>query len=546
MKSELVRQLWSQFWESPEQWHKLVSPSSLVPDSQDKTVIFNTAGMQQLVPYLTGKSHSLGKRIYNIQRCVRTNDIDDIGDERHLSMFEMMGNWSLWDYFKKESLTWSIRFLTEVIGIDISRIGATIFVGKNWIPKDLEAKNILLTLGIPEERIKELDEDNFWGPAGTIGPCGPCSEIYVDRWDDYGPNDRNLWVNDRFIEVWNNVFMEYYKDEKGVYTKLSQQNVDTGMGFERLMMIIQWKETIFETDIFEGIIKTIEEFFGNVYPPYNTLENNFSSEQKTLTRSFRIITDHVRSSVFLMADGVIPSNEGRGYVLRRLIRRMYYHMIKINKNSYLSWDAVAQCIELLVGNIALKYSTAYSHIDYNKTHITYGLITEIWQFQEALKRWEKVLEEIVKTQQTKIISGTNAFLLYDTYGFPIELTQEVAINFWFTVDLNWFSQELEIAKDKSRKSSSQMFKKSLDWAKYLEWIPQTKFLWYIDVTLVKFSLLKEIDLEWAKVLVFDSTPFYAESGGQTSDKGSIELDDGRIFEVVDVQKYAWVFLHFVK
>ncbi|HMT01052.1 MAG TPA: alanine--tRNA ligase [Candidatus Absconditabacterales bacterium] len=548
MKSEQVRNLRKKFREETEQNHKEVQPCSLVPSSQDKTVIFNTSGMQQLVPYLTGKEHPLGKRLFNIQRCVRTNDIEDIGDERHLSMFEMMGNRSLGNYFKKESLKRSIHFLTKELQIPIEKIGATIFIGGNGIAKDLEAKEILLANGISPDKIRELDEDNFRGPPGAVGPCGPCCEIFVDRGEAYGPADRNIGTNDRYTEVWNNVFMEFYKDDQGNYTKLKQQNVDTGMGLERLCMFLQNKETIFETDIFEEIIKTIEKNTESTYPAYNQKEEEWGAFEKRQVKSFRIVCDHIRASCFLLMDGVIPSNEGRGYVLRRLIRRMYYHTMilsnekKNGEGKTLSFDEIKNLVTAIVS----KFSSAYPELIRQSDSITKELSKEIENFKATIKRGEKQLNDILDGNEKKIISGAEAFTLYDSYGFPVELTIEIAKMQGIEVDLIGFEKELEKAREKSRSGASSMFKKTVDRAQFLEGIPTTEFVGYHSEENAEMKLLKKIELEENTVLIFDKTPFYAQGGGQTGDFGTIVDNDGTTYQISDVQKYEGVFLHFIK
>lgn len=272
-------------------------------DSENKSVLFTVAGMQPFVPYLVGKPHPLGSRLYNIQKCIRTNDIDDIGDERHLSMFEMMGNWSLGDYFKKEAITRSIEFLVDVLGIDKSKLGATIFAGDEaaGIPRDDESFGVLQALGVQHIKEMSFDEhgesDNFWTP-GPVGPCGPCVEFYYDRGDAFGPDDWDMGVNDRYTEIRNNVMMSYYQDGSGNgFQPLAQKNVDTGMGFERLNMVLQDTETIFETDVFASAREIIAAHTDTTYSDY--------------LQSYRVIMDHLRAATFLICDGVLPSNEGR-------------------------------------------------------------------------------------------------------------------------------------------------------------------------------------------------------------------------------------------
>ena len=543
MKSEQIRQEWKKFWESEPRNHKELKPAPLVPE-WDKTSLFTVAGMQQLVPYLSWKPHPDGKRLYNIQKCVRTPDIDEIGDERHLTMFEMMWNWSLGDYFKKESLTWSVEFLTKVCGIPLEKIWATIF----WWSKELgleedkEARKILNELGIPNERIRAMEE-NWWGPAGEIGPCGPDCEFYVDRWEEFWPADWLMDDNDRYTEIWNNVFMEFYKNEDWTFTKLPQQNVDTGMGLERLAMILQWKKTIFETDLFEWIIKAIEKGTGIKYPPYSVDEDKLSESEKQITRRFRIITDHLRWSLFLVADGVIPSNEARGYVLRRLIRRAFYNLYLLNKE--IDYKKVVKNIYKAVEEKYWKFRTNLQ----NNENLVKIIVNEMEKFEKTIQRWLKLIEEEIerlKSQWKDTIEWEIIFKLYDTYGFPFELTKEIAENEWLKVDEKWFKEYMQQAKEKSKANAKDVFKRWIDWAKYLEGIPPTEFVGYEQLELENPKVLKYFEVEWNKIYIFDKTPFYAEWGGQTADKWEIILDDGKILKVKDVKKFAGVYLHFVE
>ncbi len=576
--SEKIRQLWKQFWESSPRDHKRAKPDSLIPSQEDKTVLFTTAWMQQFVPYLMGKPHPLGKRLYNIQKCVRTWDIDEVGDERHLTFFEMMGNWSLWDYFKKEAISWSYEFLTDYLKIPSNKIWATIFKWEKWIPKDEESQKYWQQVGVPAERIKPLGaDDNFWGPAWEIWPCGPSTEIYVDRWPAWGPDDRNLGTNDRYIEVWNDVFMEFYKDKQGNYTPLPQKNVDTWMGLERITMIMQEVPTVFETDLFEPIIKVIakhwmvdyplEKYFWNADKPEVVSQLSDSKELSTLssveageelkknivylnsldlTRRFRIIADHIRSSVFLIADGVSPSNEGRWYVLRRLIRRLYYNFLLLDNK--VDPKNVTPFVSEVVDIIAQKYGPWRQNVDTSREQVKKVLLDEISKFQKTISGGMKLLSKFLSSA-TKRLDGEIVFKLYDTYGFPAELTQEIAQSKGIDIDWEGFEAQMQKAKDKSRQGTSAVFKRWVDWAKYISWLPQTEFVGYDRLELDWSSLLRDFRVEelwWQRVLVFDKTPFYPEWGWQKGDKGEIILDDWKRLRVVDTQKFAWVILHFVK
>ena len=542
MKSEDIRKKWKEFWEWSPRDHKELKPASLVPQ-QDKTSLFTVAWMQQLVPYLSWKPHPDGKRLYNIQKCIRTPDIDEIGDERHLTMFEMMWNWSLGDYFKEESLKWSVEFLTKVCGIPLERIWATIFWWNKqlWLWEDIQSRKILNKLWIQDERIRAL-EDNWWGPAWEVGPCWPDCEFYVDRWDEFWPADWLMDDNPRYTEIWNNVFMEFYKNSDWSFSKLPQQNVDTWMWLERLAMILQNKNTIFETDLFEWILKNIEKFTEKKYPPFYKNENDLNNQEKQITRRFRIITDHLRWSLFLIADGVIPSNEARWYVLRRLIRRAFYNIYLLNKSANYK-----NLVYEVANWVKQKYGPFWTNLN-NIEPLVEILLSEIDKFNKTIQKWLKLIEEeILKIKQSweKEISGEILFKLYDTYGFPFELSKEIAEVEELTVDEKWFKQLLKQAKEKSRQNAKNVFKRWIDWWKYLEWIPPTKFIWYDSLELENPKLLKYFEIEGNKIYVFDKTPFYAESWWQTADKWKIILDDGTVLNVIDVQNIWGVYLHFI-
>ncbi len=543
MKSEQIRKEWSKFWEDKTRNHKQLSPAPLVPQG-DKTSLFTVAGMQQLVPYLSGKPHEDGTRLYNIQKCVRTPDIDEIGDERHLTMFEMMWNWSLGDYFKKESITWSVEFLHNVCKIPLEKIWATIFLWNKdlGLEEDKEARKILNECGIPDSRIRAMEE-NWWGPAGEVGPCGPDCEFYVDRWEEFGKDNWLLDENDRYTEIWNNVFMEFYKNQDKSFTPLPAQNVDTGMGLERLVMILQWQKTIFETDLFEWIIKVIENQTWLKYPPYTVDEDKLNKEEKWITRRFRIITDHIRWSLFLISDGVLPSNEWRWYVLRRLIRRAFYNMYLLNKDI-----DYKKTVKEIYKAVEEKYGQFRTNLQNNET-LSDIIITEMEKFERTISKWLKLLEEIIKTIEdvnSDTIEWEVIFKLYDTYGFPFELTKEIAEEKELNVDEKWFKKYMQEAKNKSKANAKWVFSRWIDWAKYLDWIKPTEFVWYDNLELENPKLLKEIEIDWQKIYVFDKTPFYAEWGWQTADTWEIELDDGTVVKVQDVKKVAGVYLHFVE
>jgi len=748
LTSEQIRLLRKKFWEDPKRKHKWLPPDKLVPTHGDTTAMFTLAGMQQLVPYLMWKKHPLWTRLYNIQKCVRTNDIDEVWDERHLTFFEMMWNWSLGDYFKKEAINRSFEFLTEYLGISKDKLGATIFKWEENIPMDKESMKIWEELWIPKERIKPLwKDDNFRGPAWEIWPCWPCTEIYFDRWDLWWENDWNLGENDRYLEIRNDVFMEYYKGEvwreiwRGLkrwrgseensgeiwregkiwwekvltekdevvseidkktykiiwiaidiqkkhgglltekqyqriladrlkqlwfkveleksieildswkkygerfadlvvdneivielkntnsqqeykkaikqlraylekwwykvwlvlnfwvtplwkirlnwkktlqtssenssdlyyYTPLPQKNVDTGMGLERITMVMQWVPTVFETDLFEPILSKISEILWIKYPLedvyWKNIENLSDNQKQNLIkkvlekvkndsvlsnilRRFRIIADHIRAAVFLIADGVVPSNEGRWYVLRRLIRRLYYNLILLKQ---LNTNEINRFVDSLVEVIVSKYWKWRPEIKEEKDSVKRILLNEILKFRKTIDKWLSLITNFIsklEKEKNKVIPSEIIFKLYDTYGFPVELIEEIASSHGIKVDVEWFKKLMKEAKDRSRQATKTVFKRGIDWWKYLKWLPQTEFIGYEKFKETEVKLLKdfevEIDGKKIRVLIFDKTPFYAEWWWQTADKWKVILDNWEELEVYDVQKYAGVYLHFVR
>ena len=396
MDSNEIRSRFLKFFE--QRGHKIIPSASLVPEN-DPSVLFNTAGMQPLVPYLLGQEHPMGKRIVDIQKCVRTGDLEDIGDNRHFSFFEMMGNWSLGDYFKEDAIKWSYEFLTnkeEGLGLDINRLYFTIFEGDQNASFDQESKDIWMSLGIPENRIYALGaEDNWWSP-GDNGPCGPCSEMFYDMSGNVGELSKEEFLEavkkEDVIEIWNDVFMEYEKKDGKVIGKLKQKNVDTGAGLERITAVMQGKQTAYDTDLLSRVMELI----------------NINSNPVSSINSHRIIADHMRTSVFLISDGVMPSNTARGYVLRRLLRRLVMQSKKINLSKV--------HILSLVDPIVIKYQDIYSDsLRGNNKKIMAVIDDEISKFEKTLEQGLKEFEK-----------GIDPFTLATTYGFPIELTEELA------------------------------------------------------------------------------------------------------------------------
>ena len=430
--------------------HVEISGRSLIPEN-DPTVLFTTAGMHPLVPYLMGEPHPAGTRLTDVQKCVRTGDIDDVGDASHLTFFEMLGNWSLGDYFKKESIAYSFEFLTDekYLGIPIDKLSFTVFEGNEDAPRDEESASIWESLGVSKDRIFFLPkEDNWWGPAGETGPCGPDTEIFIDTGKPAcGSNCRPGCNCGKYVEIWNNVFMQYHKNMDGSFSPLKRKCVDTGMGVERTVAMLQGKPSVYNTEAFTSIIKSIEDISGVKY----------GDNEKTDT-SIRIIADHVRTACFILGDPktTLPSNIGAGYVLRRLIRRAVRHGKKLGiDGNFLSVPASA---------VIAQNARFYTELKENETLILTELKAEEDKFLETLKKgeaeFEKMLPNLLKNPK-KIIPGRMAFKLYDTYGFPIELTEELASESGLTVNREEFDEAFKKHQELSRAGSEQVFKGGL-------------------------------------------------------------------------------------
>ena len=416
--------------------HKQIPSAPVVPEN-DPSVLFNTAGMQPLIPYLMGEPHPYGTRLCDYQKCIRTNDLDSIGDTTHHTFFEMLGNWSLGDYFKDESIAWSFEFLTEYLNIPVERLAVTVFAGNELIPFDEVSYNKWLSLGIKKERIARTVEDNFW-IAGASGPCGPDTEIFYFRSNDEIPENFDP-EDERWVEIWNNVFMQYFKDEDGNVTELPKKNVDTGMGVERVTAILEGVNDNYKSSIWNDVIDLISNI-SNL--PYEGNEE-----------SMRIIADHIRTAVFISADpaGIKPSNTDQGYILRRLIRRAIRHAKKLNIDINSNWEE--QIAKLLIS----KYKKYYSELDSNEAVVLEVLRNEKEKFNRTL---EKGLREFAKVSN-KDIDGDVAFHLYDTYGFPIELTEELAHDAGINVDVKGFQEKFKAHQELSRTASAGKFKGGL-------------------------------------------------------------------------------------
>ena len=421
--------------------HKQIPSAPVVPEN-DPSVLFNTAGMQPLIPYLMGQPHPYGKRLVDYQKCIRTNDLDSIGDKTHHTFFEMLGNWSLGDYFKKESIGYSFEFLTKVLNIPIEKLAVTVFKGEGNIPRDDVSAQTWKSLGISEDRIAYLGvEDNFW-IAGETGPCGPDTEIFYFRSNDEVPQKFDP-KDDRWVEIWNNVFMEFYKDNSGNITELPKKNVDTGMGYERVVAVLEGVTDNYLSSVWIDIIKKIEEL------------SKYSYEENPT--SMRIIADHIRTAVFILGDeaGIKPSNTDQGYILRRLIRRAIRHAKKLEIDENSNW-------EVIIANMIIdKYAKYYHELTKNKDVILEGLTNEKIKFNKTLAKGLKEFEKITSNLDTKTLNKDLAFKLYDTYGFPIELTVELAKEQGINVDVEGFKEKFKAHQELSRTASSGKFKGGL-------------------------------------------------------------------------------------
>lgn len=421
--------------------HKQIPSAPVVPEN-DPSVLFNTAGMQPLIPYLMGQPHPYGTRLVDYQKCIRTNDLDSIGDKTHHTFFEMLGNWSLGDYFKEESIGYSFEFLTTVLNIPVERLAVTVFEGDNDVPRDTVSSDIWKKLGIKEERIAFLDKDsNFW-IAGESGPCGGDTEIFYFRSEDEIPEKFDP-EDERWVEIWNNVFMEYFKAPDGTVTELPKKNVDTGMGLERVVAVLEGVNDNYLSSVWKDIIDKIESF------------SNCSYEENP--ESMRIIADHIRTSVFILADeaGIKPSNTDQGYILRRLIRRAIRHAKKLGIDENTDWEV--QIARMIID----KYKKYYSELEKNQETVLEGLQNEKTKFNRTLSKGLKEFERMVAHLTTNHIDKDMAFKLYDTYGFPIELTVELAKEKNMKVDIQGFQDKFKAHQELSRTASAGKFKGGL-------------------------------------------------------------------------------------
>lgn len=446
MTSGELRSMWLNFFKS--KGHAVIPSASVIPEN-DPTVLFTTAGMHPLVPYLLGSKHPAGTRLTDVQKCIRTGDIDEVGDASHLTFFEMLGNWSLGDYFKKEMIAWSWEFLTspEYLGLDKDKLAFTVFEGEGDIPRDEEAANYWMENGVKKENIYFLPrEHNWWGPAGQTGPCGPDTEMFIIKdQPPCGPDCSPACSCGRFLEIWNDVFMQYNKTADGQYVPMAKKNVDTGMGLERTVCTLNGCKTVYETDAFTNIIAKISELSGKHY-----------DDDEATTKAFRIVADHLRTSTFIMGDprGVSPSNVDQGYVLRRLIRRA----VRFGMGLGMPEGFTAEIGKVVIN----QYAEVYPELKQNENFVLEQFKLEETRFARTLRQGEREFEKAMSRMgENKVIDGVVAFNLYATYGFPIEMTRELAKEHGLTVDEAGFEKHFAEHQKSSHAGAEQRFKGGL-------------------------------------------------------------------------------------
>lgn len=515
MTSDELRALYLSFFE--EKGHLVIPSASLIPRG-DPTLLFTSAGMVQFKPYFLGEVPPPCPRLASCQKCFRTTDIESVGDTSHLTFFEMLGNFSIGEYFKQEAIDWAWEFVTQRLGLSPERLWVTIFLD------DEEAFRIWRKIGVPEQRIVRFgEEDNFWGPAGDSGPCGPCSEIHYDFGEEVGCGKPSCGPNcecGRFSEIWNLVFTQFDQDREGNRTPLPKPNIDTGMGLERTAAVVQGKISVYETDLFAPLIQRISELTGKRYGSDDRADN-----------AMRIVAEHGRGIAFLIADGVIPGSEGRGYVLRRLLRRAALFGRSLGTDKPLLAEVAKAAIEQM-GHI-------YPEIVQRRDFLLRIIESEEARFSETLNTGLELLDGIMKEAASKgenKISGEQAFKLYDTYGFPVELTTEMADKSGLSVDLASFEKEMEKQRERARAAHKfdSAFKESIRLDAELD-IQETQFVGYHSTTHKSVIIYLRADNESVEMitegqeasLVLESTPFYGEMGGQVGDTGEIRSPSGR-------------------
>ncbi len=536
MLAQELREKYLQFFES--KGHKRLPSDSLVPN--DPSLLFTSAGMVQFKPYFLGLATPPHTRVTTVQKCLRTTDIESVGDHSHLTFFEMLGNFSFGDYFKREAILWAWEFLTEWLHISPDRLRITIYLD------DDEAYEVWnREVGVPDRKIFRFGEKSNYWPANAIsegpnGPCGPCSEIFYDTRPDLPPTPDGVWDDVRWLEIWNLVFMQYERHDGGKLTPLPRKNIDTGMGLERTAAILAGKASVFDTDVFQPIIARIAELSGRAYGGGDAAEDV----------AFRLIADHIRATTMSIADGVLPSNEGRGYVIRRILRRAM-----LRGQNVLGFDRpfladVATAVIDTLGDV-------YPEVRERRDYVLRTIRSEEERFRQTIQVGLQRLAEMLESpevQQSKLLSGEQAFMLYDTYGFPLELTQEVAAEAGIEVDVQGFRRAMEEQRQRAREASgiaTQLFAIAGDAATELQkTLPPTKFLGYRQheakakvLAIIRQGELATFASEGEEVeLVLDQTPFYAEAGGQVGDTGWIQGENFQ-FEVKDTQKVGDLYLH---
>ncbi len=528
MQSQEIRKSFLEFFQGKQ--HLLMPSSSLIP-ATDPTLLLTSAGMVQFKPYFTGEMQPPGPRLTSVQKCFRVSDVEEVGDTSHLTFFEMLGNFSIGDYFKKEAIAWGWEFVTEQMKLPAERLWGTVFTD------DDEAHDLWVKTGIPAERIRRFgEEENWWGPAGSEGPCGPCSEIHYDFGGDCrlgkpllrgaeGPDDQcgpNCECG-RFLELWNLVFMQFYQDPQGKRTPLASPNIDTGMGLERAALILQGKTSIYDTDLFQPIVQRVCELSGKSY-----------GQDEETDVAIRVVAEHARSAAFLIADGVVPDNKGRGYVLRRLIRRAIRFGRRLELEGFLA--PVAETVIQEIGPV-------YPELTDGREFVLNVLRQEEEQFGEVYETGIRILDEIFDSHQNSdVITGEQAFLLYDTYGFPVEVTAEIVREHGLEVDMEGFEKEMDKQREKGRAAAG--FGGEFDALRVYQEMGagDTRFLGYETTTapsvvagLVADGVsVEKVSNDQRVEVILRETPFYAEGGGQVGDTGVIEGPQGAI-QVEDTQ-----------
>ena len=530
--SAQLREMFQQFMES--KGHHRIPSASVIPEN-DPTVLFTTAGMHPLVPYLMGTPHPAGTRLTDVQKCIRTGDIDDVGDPSHLTFFEMLGNWSLGDYFKKEMIPWSWEFLTseKYLGLDPDKLAFTVFEGDEDCPRDEEAANLWRSCGVKDDHLFYLPkEHNWWGPAGITGPCGPDTEMFIITKKPCGPNCSPACHCGAYLEIWNDVFMQYNKQKDGTFIPLKQKNVDTGMGLERLAVVMQDVNNLFEVDTVQSVLHHVERIAGKTYGT-NPKEDI----------SIRVITDHIRSCTFMVSDGILPSNEGRGYVLRRLLRRAARHgrMLGISRPFLVE----------LVETVIQSSESAYPELREHDAYIKKVIGTEEANFARTIDAGMNILNNMIdglEKAHEHLLKGLDVFKLNDTFGFPLDLTKEIAAEQGIDIDEEGFHTEMKKQKERAR---AERLKKNISgWSEdlfgALEAEP-TVFTGYDTLTdkgtVVALSdeetltnaIATDEEAKDGVLVVLDKTPFYAEMGGQAADHGVLNGAECSL-RVLDVKK----------